>query len=103
MDEPGLGKTITVLSLILQTAGLSTESSISNAVEDDKGADDKTLFDSYWRESVPPDWRRMDLLKLLNKVGKRVPRGSLPVEVLRKRIDSDAYAMDFDKFEQDVE
>jgi hypothetical protein len=52
-DDPGLGKTITVLALILQTSGLSTEplgpainsgTSLSHTEED--------IFQAYWREHV---------------------------------------------------
>ena len=103
IDEPGLGKTITVLALILQTAGLSTESTIQQVLQQEDGAEDQLLFDSYWQESVPADFRRHDLLKLVNRVGKRAPQGFISLAEVKKRIDADFYAGEFDSFEKDVE
>ena len=103
VDEPGLGKTITVLSLVLQTAGLSTESSMEKVMQEGSGTDDKSLFDSYWRECVPPSFQHADLNRILNKVAKRGPRGCFPVNLLHERIDSDVYGFDFDLFVKDLE
>lgn len=74
VDEPGLGKTITVLSLILQTMGLSTEEGGSSdghdkGTSDREGGDDEvddTIFNAYWKESIVPDFRRQALTKLFN-------------------------------------
>lgn len=100
-DEPGLGKTAVCLSLILQTAGLSTESSRQSAMDRSDEVDDEALFSSYWRENVPKDFRRQNLLKLLNAVAKRLPRRYFLR--VRKRIDLDSYADDFSLFENDIE
>jgi hypothetical protein len=68
-DDPGLGKTITVLSLILQTSGLSTEpgsntsksgTALSHTEED--------IFQAYWSEHVPYMYRRSGYMKLLNAI-----------------------------------
>jgi hypothetical protein len=73
-DDPGLGKTITVLSLILQTLGLSTETKVQ--VEDGKGAVpiqekgsktyEERIFTEYWREQSIPQFRAQALNKLLS-------------------------------------
>jgi hypothetical protein len=76
-DEPGLGKTITVLSLILQTMGLSTESmnplrkeaqtretKAEAAKEGGNESLDAKIFSAYWRESLIPEFRRKALSKL---------------------------------------
>ena len=41
-DEPGLGKTVTVLSLILRSLGLSVDAT------EDSSIDDEDIFHSYW-------------------------------------------------------
>jgi hypothetical protein len=52
-DDPGLGKTITVLALILQTSGLSTEP-LGAAVNAGSSLlhTDEDIFQAYWREHV---------------------------------------------------
>jgi SNF2 family DNA or RNA helicase len=63
-DDPGLGKTITVLSLILQTAGMLPESPtiVGKSVESDK------IFNAYWEEQYcAHDNRRSALLKFINQ------------------------------------
>jgi hypothetical protein len=104
IDDPGLGKTITVLALILQTAGLTTQvSSPTSHVPHFKEPDDDTLFASYWRENVPEDFARQDLLKLVNQIDRRAPRGFWSCGEIRKRVDTNAYAANFESFQQDVE
>jgi hypothetical protein len=107
IDEPGLGKTITVLALVLQTAwGPSTPRVVSATTIDktqqqqpeEEDNEDALLVAAYWRDHVPADFRRQDLLRLLNQVAKcgrfhGMPRplcAALPA--LRARIDQDAYA-----------
>lgn len=67
-DDPGLGKTISVLSLILQTFGLSTK---KEASKDDPNTfsseDDDEIFHSYWRDCLTDDvGRRPELLRIVN-------------------------------------
>ena len=79
-DEPGLGKTITILSLILQTMGVSTEREYRETTgaavihEDEKSKPDHTpeeeIFLAYWREQVPPEFRRPALCRLITKLKK---------------------------------
>jgi hypothetical protein len=94
-DSPGLGKTITVLSLILQTLGLSTarapisqpkatlkrdskshgdsEATLGNdncpirVDDDDKDTvSQERIFVEYWKEQVVPEFRRPALLRLVS-------------------------------------
>lgn len=63
-DDPGLGKTITAISLILRSFGLSTE---AKAESDQYGDDD--LFYCFWYSSfLTKDARRPALLRLLTRV-----------------------------------
>lgn len=63
-DDPGLGKTITAISLILRSFGLSTE---AKADSDQYGDDD--LFYCFWYSSfLTKDARRPALLHLLTRV-----------------------------------
>jgi len=73
-DDPGLGKTITVMSLILQTSGLSTEpgnekpkagTALSHTDED--------IFQAYWSEHVPYMYRRGGFMRLLNALRRHSP------------------------------
>jgi hypothetical protein len=73
-DDPGLGKTITVLSLILQTLGLSTETKIpsedGNKVvhiqEKESDTFEERIFAEYWREQSIPQFRSQALNKLFS-------------------------------------
>ena len=69
-DDPGLGKTITVMSIILQTFGLSTKkeelTNDSNAFS--KENEDDEIFRSYWREGVTDFGRTPQLLRLVNEL-----------------------------------
>jgi hypothetical protein len=53
-DDPGLGKTVTVLSLILQTMGQSTE----QEKKVDKEEFGKRVFQYYWESLLPEDRKR---------------------------------------------
>jgi SNF2 family DNA or RNA helicase len=76
-DDPGLGKTITVLSLILQTMGLSTKCNdrvdIDSTDNDDdsekkSGATsvDDRIFNEYWGDHIVPDLQKQALTKLFS-------------------------------------
>ena len=68
-DDPGLGKTITVISLILRTFGLSTEPTASQ----DQGEEliDAKLFNAYWYSEFLTEHIRMPaILKLVTRLIK---------------------------------
>jgi hypothetical protein len=69
-DDPGLGKTITVISLMLQTMGLSTvppEQNLASTHEtDEKMSGEERIFVEYWREQVLGEFRPQVLHKLVN-------------------------------------
>jgi len=66
-DDPGLGKTITVLSLILRSFGLSTESTTSA----DETKNDDNLFYTYWSSTfLTQHVRRPAILKLITSIIK---------------------------------
>jgi hypothetical protein len=71
-DDPGLGKTITVIALILQTLGLSSEE-ISPAEDEESKAElsETTIFSAYWREQVDPIYQRQDLYRLTRLAQRR--------------------------------
>jgi hypothetical protein len=127
-DDPGLGKTITVLSLVLQTLGLSTEvpASVHESVEaQDTIISDDRIFAEYWKEQVVPDFRRRALTRLIAEF-LRYDRGAdyfvLPVvpeedecsdyfdvikqpicfRAIRKKVDRDEYGDSFALFESDA-
>lgn len=115
-DDPGLGKTITVLSLILQTCGLSTKSvmseptivkksdtQISGSSHHEKPEmSDIMIFRAYWKE-LTPSFREPALLKLLNELGKLNLTRLLFVNIrkLRKLAENDNSK--FEDFCSDVE
>lgn len=131
-DDPGLGKTITVLSLILQTFGLTA----TKLFRAKTGQDDAKLssschldevFNAYWKEQVVPCFRIQNLNKLLNTLVRENKRDSMfflkPVDpagdgcpdyldVIERPISfadisrwnqQDMYKEDFDRFCSDVE
>ncbi|KAL7558179.1 hypothetical protein ACA910_016232 [Epithemia clementina (nom. ined.)] len=119
-DEPGLGKTITVLSLILQTSGLATtkrdpDCNQGNIDDDDVGGggresrqiteqltSEEEIFRAYWKESVPTDFRRADLLSLTNRfVQKNRAAIYIPVAEIKAKIGRDGYD-DFEPFVVDM-
>ena len=68
-DDPGLGKTVTILSLILRTFGLSVESA-ADAVESED-LDDAALFSFYWRSSSLTEHdRKPAILRLISQLIK---------------------------------
>lgn len=71
-DDPGLGKTITVLSLLLQTFGLSTSSTHDEAKEDTIAEEnklektrDQRIFEEYWNENLVSRDRSSFMLSFL--------------------------------------
>ena len=126
-DDPGLGKTITVLAIILQTSGLSTEplgaavnagTSLSNTDED--------IFLTYWRDHVPLHYRVHSFSKILNTLRRHSPAThlfELPVDPVHdscanyydiidrpicfkdidKLIKTKDYGRDFEQFRSDVD
>jgi hypothetical protein len=66
-DDPGLGKTITVLSLLLQTMGQSTEPDKTNVkqpeVVDHKKEFTDKVFQCHWESLLPQD-RKRELLEV---------------------------------------
>jgi SNF2 family DNA or RNA helicase len=80
-DDPGLGKTITVVSLILQTLGLSTVNDDSETHENS----DEQIFEAYWREEIVADFR----CRALNKLLSEFLRTSREVDYFVSPVDSD--------------
>mmetsp|Transcript_484 Transcript_484/g.799 ORF Transcript_484/g.799 Transcript_484/m.799 type:complete len:366 (-) Transcript_484:160-1257(-) len=74
-DDPGLGKTITVLSLILQTWGKCHDNNDDNDDDDNDDSNttttttsmDEAIFTAYWKET-PAFSRRQELMKLTNQL-----------------------------------
>jgi hypothetical protein len=126
-DDPGLGKTITVLALILQTFGLACDTSkadvpvcsndekrglqpklpnVCAATEISDTAED-LLFRAYWSERVTLDFRRPAFLKLINDLYRRSLFQSRnpnhPLLSIKSAIARDDYGTDFSLFERAVE
>jgi len=68
-DDPGLGKTITILSLILQTFGQST-GKLQTDRERQLNVGDDQIIDAYWSEILVSHTRRDELLELTLKLRK---------------------------------
>jgi hypothetical protein len=122
-DDPGLGKTVTVLALILQTCGLSTASDMTSSALSTRHnaareatpspfvstewsirSENDAIFQAYWAEQVVAEFRRPAFLKLVNELGKKIRRGdSVPLGVIKKAIANDEYGADFSAFEAAVE
>lgn len=104
-DDPGLGKTITVLSLILQTCGLSTDSASEESKAEVAGPPDvDDIFKAYWRECMTSDFRCPTLLKLLNEILRSLKlRVKFPIAELRRAVGADRYEKNFALFEDDIE
>ena len=116
-DEPGLGKSVSILSLILQTHGLSSSATVESTTRDDssdktgaKDSDetrtqDDVIFGTYWAEQIMPDFRRPYLNKLLNDLCRRHNRirfSRVAVNNVKKAIDCDKFGGDFAAFEEAV-
>jgi len=118
-DDPGLGKTITVLSLILRSFGLSTQSTSA----DETKVDDNNLFYTYWSSTfLTQHVRRPAILKLITSIIKSDRESgwfTIPVDLdvcpdyldiiaqpmclqdLRIKYDKED-CLDFKKFEEEV-
>lgn len=125
-DDPGLGKTITVLALILQTyqprsgpprrrmpksryddsddEDIYWDEDSCFSVESTREMRDDKLFFTYWEEQVEVDFRRPALLKLINDFCKKVSdSGRFPLPRIQKDIAADLFGTDFAAFQQSVE
>jgi SNF2-related domain len=125
-DDPGLGKTITVLALILQTyqprsGPPKRRVPLHNYIDDDDedsywDADsclsmestreirDDKLFYTYWEEQVEVDFRRPALLKLVNDFCKKLSNsGRFPLPRIQKDVAADVFGSDFAAFQSSVE
>jgi hypothetical protein len=119
-DDPGLGKTITVLSLILQTCGLSTALETKkpsttqkyttkeedtqmagvSLAQESKQNDTDAIFRAYWEERVGAQFRGPAMLKLVNELSKRNAKAcALPLSGIKKAIARDVYGANFSAFE----
>ena len=129
-DDPGLGKTITVLSLVLQTLGLSTERMNKDNEEQGKREEvesyEEQIFREYWREQSIPTFRAQALNKLLSAFIRENYHDTLPfmypvdperdgvpnyfeviaepicLQTIRKQIGRHHYDPEFASFERDV-
>ena len=116
-DEPGLGKSVSILSLLLQTHGLSSAQTVESATRDadsekpgakdfdDTRTKDEVIFGTYWAEQIMPDFRRPYLNKLLNDLCRRHNRirlSRVAVSHVKKAIDCDQFGRDFAAFEEAV-
>ena len=78
-DDPGLGKTITVLSLILTTFGISMEVDKAKRVNpalskpDDSFSPEERIFREYWKDEITPEFRRPAMGRLLSKLKRLSP------------------------------
>lgn len=130
-DDPGLGKTVTVLALILQTCGrassstddqadpaFSTQASDANeslvcghqneqnyfSNSDEEQNDDDAIFNAYWAERFVAEFRRPALLKLVNGLHRRNAwGGSFPLEAVQKDIMANNFGPNFSDFELSME
>ena len=85
----GLGKTITVLSLILQTFGQSTERPVTASEKNSFSSDDE-VFRSYWREGLTSVGRTPELLRLVNQLRQADPESGyfeFPIDPIKDGAD----------------
>eukprot|EP00536_Pseudo-nitzschia_multiseries_P002557 jgi/Psemu1/183755/e_gw1.34.143.1 len=84
-DDPGLGKTITVISLILQTMGLTTGLTTDKDIDNDKerkrenilSPSEERIFYEYWKEQIIPEFRCQALTKLFSTFLRSSPEINL--------------------------
>jgi SNF2-related domain len=98
-DDPGLGKTISVLALILQTYGLEPPTGTELRSTCTRSEED-TIFAMYWKEQVTTEFRCPELLRIVNQLAKQ---GFYQALSLKKAVAADAYGSDFVAFEQAAE
>jgi hypothetical protein len=104
-DDPGLGKTITVLSLILQTTGLVASDNLLKrfAESNTELINDETVFAEYWRAGMTADFRRVALTSIVNCVCRCLsPEFGPQTWDIRTKIERDAYSDSFQRFEADM-
>jgi hypothetical protein len=123
-DDPGLGKTVTVLSLISQTMGLSTESTdksdstgVDGVENSDTSSIEDRIFHEYWNGYVVPDLQQQALTKIFSRFLRtgadifyffqntdpmnEIVQNSISLRDIRERIQSPGYD-NFLAFETDV-
>jgi SNF2-related domain len=100
-DDPGLGKTVTVLALILQTFGLRTadppnDRMSGNAPSPARKSRDDQLFDLYWATISDFD-RRCELFSFVSGLVGCAPK--LEVDDVRRGIQKNSFGGSFDEFD----
>lgn len=123
-DDPGLGKTVTVFSLILQTMGLSSEKHLEKEeVLAEENLSEDCVFGVYWKEQVDPIFQRRYMNRLTRELQRmdlyfwfRYPVSSeaysdyydiikepMCFKDVYKRVDNNLYANKFEMYIHDVE
>lgn len=99
-DDPGLGKTITVLSLLLRSFGLTT---VKAVVDSDAGVDENSLFYQYWHSSFLTEHvRRPAILKLISRLIKSDKESGWFVSPMEEFLACDALHAYFDTISQPI-
>ncbi|GKZ00035.1 hypothetical protein MPSEU_000956900 [Mayamaea pseudoterrestris] len=113
-DDPGLGKTITLLSLILQTSGMSTMPAVApmkeiSIVDDEPRGlnnDDARIFETYYSDHVSTDFQRPMLRRLVLDLLRRLPASGREFvsecKRIMGRVDNNEYSTSFRLFEDNV-
>jgi SNF2 family DNA or RNA helicase len=111
-DDPGLGKTITVLALILQTPSPSPplqqqqQQQPISSESNNHNADDEKIFELYWTEEISSEFRVPYLLKMINDFCKKIPstvKINFPINDFHKSISEDRFASCFGQFDVAVQ
>lgn len=115
-DDPGLGKTITVLALILQTSGFqhrsgptatqapeTAHSDGNRPIHDSDQRSDDAIFYAYWSQEVTSGFRVGDYLKLVNGYCRQIASIPFPIREVRATISStNGYGSEFQCFDNGV-
>ena len=67
-DEPGLGKTITSLSLVLQTMHANPIRTHMKSLESQENALNQSIFRSYFNGTLPQFSRKQEMVTILNRI-----------------------------------
>ncbi|GMH87103.1 hypothetical protein TrST_g9992 [Triparma strigata] len=67
-DDPGLGKTVTVMAIVTQNLGAKTDTASENIVDSER------IFSAYYREYYNPVTRLLELREVMNDIIKFVDR-----------------------------